>query len=134
MRPDDKAIIGAAIVHDWLYAVGAEQDGAAKQTADELFRYELGQAGVNMVKRNVMFAAVSLFGGEAFGTAEEMRFRNPENGNAYIGAKPAAAVIDTVAPQCTDFLEKYWDPVVASGGPQGHYLNPEFIEEWIDLD
>jgi len=132
INPKDKSVIGAAIVHDWLYAVGEPGDEAAKRRADEIFRHELKEAGVNSVKRNIMYAAVSTFGGRSFGGAEEMRFRNPGNGKAFTKNKPSKVVIDKIDPECKQFFDKYWDMNTNSNLP-AHYLHPNFIHDWIDL-
>lgn len=132
INPQDKAIVGAAIVHDWLYAVSAPGDTAAKARADDIFRFELEQAGVNVVKRNIMYAAVSTFGGRSFGGAEEMRFRNPKNGNAYTLDKPDTAVIDKIDVGCGTFYDKYWDMNTNPGLP-AHTLDPSLLKQWINL-
>ncbi len=67
IEPSDPQVIGAAIIHDWLYALGGEPPEEARRFADDVFRFELKQGGVNVVKRNIMYFAVSFFGGGAFG-------------------------------------------------------------------
>lgn len=71
--------VEAAVVHDWLYAVG--QPGR-REAADDLFRYALKEQGVGLVTRNAMHAAVKLGGGGAYGRAGEWdrRFRDPLTG------------------------------------------------------
>jgi len=131
INPQEKSVIGAAIVHDWLYAVGGPAPEEAKRKADEIFRFELEQAGVNFLKRNIMYAAVR-FGGKSFGSAEEMRFRDPETGRAFRRRPPRDPVIDRLAPGCGDFLDLYWNPEEAFR-PAARTLDPRIIQEWIDL-
>lgn len=65
----------AAVVHDWLYAVG-EKD--RRKDADDIFRFAMKEGGVNVVRRNVMHRAVRTGGEKAYGQAKEWRFRDPE--------------------------------------------------------
>jgi uncharacterized protein DUF1353 len=69
----------AAVVHDWLYAVG-EPGGHGK--ADDVLRYALMEQHVGVVTRNAMHWAVSSFGGGAYGRTGEWdrRFGDPEQG------------------------------------------------------
>lgn len=65
----------AAVVHDWLYAVGPAGDKTARLRADRTFSTALKLLGVGPLKRFVMFSAVRLGGGGAFGEAGEFNFR-----------------------------------------------------------
>lgn len=132
INPQDPAIVGAAIIHDWLYAIGGPDRDAAKVRADKIFRFELGEAGVNVVRRNIMYQAVSRFGGKTFGDDVEMRFRDPQTGAPYSASKPASPVIDNLGPGCPGFLAKYWNPEDATFFP-GYYLSPLILQSWIDL-
>ncbi len=132
VNPQDPGIIGAAIIHDWLYAYGGSPEDAAKAQADNLFRKELKNAGVNIVRRNIMYLAVANFGGEFFGDDIEMRFRNPETGAPFTKARPATLAIDQLAPGCAGFLDAYWD-MSAMTSPTAYDLNPAFIDDWVDL-
>ena len=49
----------AAVIHDWLY-VSKE---VSRKDADGIFERIMREAGVNKIKRSVMWAAVRLFGG-----------------------------------------------------------------------
>ena len=132
INPQDEKVVGAAIIHDWLYAIGGPDPVKAKARADNIFRFELGEAGVNVVKRNIMYQAVSRFGGKTFGDEVEMRFRDPQTGAPYTRPKPASPVIDNLGPGCPGFLEKYWNPEDATRF-QAYYLAPIFIQGWFDL-
>ncbi|MBI1392006.1 MAG: DUF1353 domain-containing protein [Alphaproteobacteria bacterium] len=132
INPQDPEIVGAAIIHDWLYAIGGDDRDAAKARADEIFRFELGEAGVNVIKRNIMYQAVNRFGGKTFGDAVEMRFRNPATGAPFMQPKPASPVIDNLGPGCPGFLAKYWNPDDATIF-KSYELSPLIIQSWIDL-
>lgn len=58
----------AAVIHDWLYAVG---EAGKRQEADEIFRFAMKEQGVNVVRRNMMFRAVRAGGEAAFGRDDE---------------------------------------------------------------
>ena len=130
--PSERSIVGAAIVHDWLYAFGGPQPDEAKRLADDLFRIELGGADVNVIKRHIMYYAVSLFGGRTFGSDDEMRFRDPRTGDAYTQPRPESLVVGQVDPGCDRFLEEYWDDRPGFIPPNND-LAPVFIQDWIDL-
>ena len=66
----------AAVIHDWLYAVGKSGNTAERKRADDLFRVALRDLGVNVFIRNVMHRAVRLGGGGSFGDTKEFRFRH----------------------------------------------------------
>lgn len=63
----------AAVVHDWLYAVG-EKDNRLE--ADEIFRFAMKESGVNIARRNLMFQAVRKGGEKSYGAPGEWRFRD----------------------------------------------------------
>jgi hypothetical protein len=77
----------AAIVHDWLYAVG---ETGRRQFADEVFRYALGEQGVSLAKRNIAYRAVRAGGERAYGSDREWsaRFYDPD------GAGPISPPFD----------------------------------------
>lgn len=84
--------IEAAIVHDWLYAVG-EPD--RRDWADAIFRFALGEQGVGMAERNVAHSGVRVGGGAAYGRAEEWTSRFYAYGRVTPPrfAKPVSAVV-----------------------------------------
>nr|WP_070960936.1 DUF1353 domain-containing protein [Hyphomonas sp. Mor2] len=57
----------AAVLHDWLYAVGEPKK---KRFADILFRRAMKELGVPFFSRSFMFLAVRLFGGKAYKSAD----------------------------------------------------------------
>jgi hypothetical protein len=65
----------AAVVHDWLYAVG--QPGRRDQ-ADAIFLYALQQAHVPSLQSKLMYEAVRASGASAYGAPSEWRFVDPE--------------------------------------------------------
>lgn len=83
----------AAIVHDWLYAVGPgneENSYEARRRADIIFYRAMRQQGTNPVSSRLMFSAVriygffqswfpTVFGKPSFGRDGEFEFVNPLN-------------------------------------------------------
>ena len=66
----------AAVVHDWLYAMGEEGDERGRWIADSVFREALRHLGVGWMKRLIMYFAVRGGGKKAYGRADEFRFRH----------------------------------------------------------
>ncbi|MEQ1931145.1 MAG: DUF1353 domain-containing protein [Parvularculaceae bacterium] len=86
----------AAVIHDWLYAVG-EKD--KRLQADEIFRHAMKENGVNVVRRNLMFEAVRRGGDKSYGAAEEWRFRDPRTLEHLAEpplARPDKAAVDVI--------------------------------------
>jgi len=71
IRPKD--FMEAAVIHDWLYAVG--EPGKQKE-ADDIFHEILIEQDANLVKRKVMHKAVRWFGKTSFGAREEIPIFN----------------------------------------------------------
>lgn len=92
--------IEAAIVHDWLYAVG---EPGRRRWADEIFRYALGERGVNWFSRNLARLGVRAGGTEAYGRDGEWYGRFYFDGQ--VGrprfAKPSTAVVAVIR-SCDD--------------------------------
>lgn len=65
----------AAVIHDWLYAIGPHGDKAARRRADRVFRTALKGVGIGFLLRTIMFVSVRIGGGSAFGVSNELRFR-----------------------------------------------------------
>lgn len=57
----------AAVLHDWLYAVGEPN---RKWFADQVFRDAMMELQVDPERRDIMYQAVHLFGGGGYGRAE----------------------------------------------------------------
>jgi hypothetical protein len=129
IRPDDPHIVGAAIVHDWLYAVGGRPGIENKRKADEIFRFALREKGVNFIKRNIMFQAVSGFG-SSFSDAAEMRFRDLRNGEILQAQQWDKAVVVDKLPGCAGFLDKYWGQ---ESSDEMVPLSPNLLAKWIQL-
>lgn len=68
----------AAVVHDWLYAVGEGPADKGRLKADTVFKHVMEEKNVNPLKRTVMHAAVRYGGGGAFGRDTEWRFLDPD--------------------------------------------------------
>lgn len=60
----------AAVIHDWLYAVGQKGDGN-RRDADLMFYHAMRSSGVPLWRRKVMYGAVRLGGGRGYGTEDE---------------------------------------------------------------
>jgi hypothetical protein len=69
----------AAVIHDWLYALGTPKDRKSRRTADKAFAKALRLLEVNFFKRTIMYLAVRLGGGGGYGLAEDFVFRNLED-------------------------------------------------------
>lgn len=69
----------AAVIHDWLYALGETSDRSSRRLADDLFCEALRLLGVDAVRRWLMFLAVRIGGGGAYGQAREFTFRHLED-------------------------------------------------------
>lgn len=65
----------AAVVHDYLYAVG---EAGQREHADTLFLDALAQHHVDPIRRKLMYEAVRAGGGQNYGAPKEWRFANPE--------------------------------------------------------
>lgn len=67
----------AAIVHDWLYAIGG--DAKDRQRADEIFYIAMRKSGVADWRARLMFTGVRIGGSHAFGRDNEWsrRFYDP---------------------------------------------------------
>jgi len=136
INPQGERIVGPAIVHDWLYALGGAPRDAAREKADRIFRAELKNENVNVIKRNIMYRAVKHFGGATFGTDAEMRFRNPYTGASYTAARPEPPVIGNIGPGCDPevFHETYWAPLRETNY-KVYDLAVGFIsQEWLDIN
>ena len=91
----------AAVVHDWLYAVGEQPAGQRRRWADELFRRALMEQGVGVLRRNLLFAAVRRGGGDAYGREEEWnsRWGDPVEGTLRLPppfARRTTGVVDRI--------------------------------------
>jgi len=85
----------AAVIHDWLYAVGEKEK---RPEADAIFRFAMKENGVNIAKRNMMYQAVRTGGEKAYGAAREWRFRNYHTLGAGepLFPRPSKAAVDTI--------------------------------------
>jgi hypothetical protein len=84
----------AAVVHDWLYAVG-EKGG--REEADTIFLDAMQAAHVPPLERKLMYEAVRAEGAANYGAPSEWRFVDPETEKPVKGPKkPASAVVATL--------------------------------------
>lgn len=91
--------IEAAIVHDWLYAVG-ERDKRAY--ADDLFRYALQEQGVSLTDRWAKWFGVTAGGGRSYGSAQEWNGRFYDVGGQGPITPPFARPRSGIVTQVTD--------------------------------
>ena len=90
----------AAVIHDWLYAVG---ETGQRKKADNIFRFAMKEQSVNRIKRNVMHRAVRMAGADAYGREDEWRFRSPRTLGPLPEPpfeRPDSAVVDVI--DCKD--------------------------------
>ncbi len=67
----------AAVLHDYLYAIGQKK---ARALADRLFLNAMREAGVPPIRRSVMYRMVRLFGGGGYGLKDDWKFVDTETG------------------------------------------------------
>jgi hypothetical protein len=84
----------AAVVHDWLYAVGEK---GQREQADAIFLYAMQQSHTPALQTKVMYEAVRAGGAPNYGAPGEWRFVDPETEKpARAPKKPATAVVATL--------------------------------------
>lgn len=100
-----------ATVHDWLYSIGEGAGTAAAESkraeADQIFLDGLRDNNVGLATRTIMYLAVRLFGGSAYGATGEWegRLKNPLSNKAIDPApsKPQVGTVDVM--DCSQFEE-----------------------------
>ena len=68
----------AAVLHDYLYAVGQKK---SRRLADRLFLNAMREAGVPALRRSIMYRMVRLFGGGGYGLKDDWAFVDIETGD-----------------------------------------------------
>jgi hypothetical protein len=66
----------AAVIHDWLYAVGRQGDSEEKHLADQAYSDILAHYGVDGFTHFAVASGVRMGGRKSFGAANELRFYN----------------------------------------------------------
>ena len=66
----------AAVVHDWLYAIGRPGDRQEKSLADQAYSDILAHYGVDGFTHFAVASGVRMGGGNSFGASDELRFYN----------------------------------------------------------
>jgi hypothetical protein len=66
----------AAIIHDWLYAVG---EAGARDKADALFYRSMKYYGVDEIKARLAYQAVRIGGEKGYGLSSDWWFLDPKN-------------------------------------------------------
>jgi len=97
----------AAVVHDWLYAVGYKDPStkdSTREDADEILLYAMEEQNVSWLTRSTIFRAVRLFGAKPFGSEKEWQDNWTVVDRARVGtrtgppiAKPEPSHIATVS-------------------------------------
>lgn len=77
LLPPDGRYAEAAVVHDWLYAIGTPGDQAGRRRADILFAVAMRESGVGWFVRALLFLGVRLGGMRDYGSLGEWRFADP---------------------------------------------------------
>ena len=85
----------AAVVHYWIYSVGGEPQQERRAQADKVFRDILKESGVNIIRRNLMYIAVSTAGPWFYNTSGKIDMRK-ENWDAYTIDAPTDWIVETV--------------------------------------
>ena len=89
----------AAVVHDWLYAVGEK---GQREQADSIFLYAMQQSHVPPLESKMLYEAVRTGGAQNYGAPSEWRFVDPETEKpARPPRKPPTAVVTTLR-SCDD--------------------------------
>jgi hypothetical protein len=97
----------AAIVHDWLYAVG-EKD--KRKDADDIFYRAMLKWGVSEFEANIAYQAVRTGGESGYGLASDWVFINPAEPLVRLPfPKPKSGIV-RILPQCQGF-----EALIASG-------------------
>jgi hypothetical protein len=94
----------AALIHDWLYAVG-EPNG--RKRADDIFLYAMEEQEVGYVQRTLMYRAVRAFGASAYGAKREWRnFVDPDATERVAPPfeRPGAAAVARI--NCEEFEDQ----------------------------
>ncbi|ESQ80481.1 DUF1353 domain-containing protein [Asticcacaulis sp. YBE204] len=96
--------IRAAIIHDWLYAIG---EPGKRKDADDIFYYAMRKWGVSEIEARIAYNAVRQGGERGYGLASDWVFINPAQPGVRLAApfpKPKTGVV-MVLPQCKGFEE-----------------------------
>ncbi len=113
VRPDGPAA-RAAIIHDWLYAIG-ERD--KRKDADDIFLRAMELYGVSTIERNAAYQAVRLGGENGYGLLADYVFTDPRapklNNNPPPPFPKPLTGVTRVLPECKGFgamLATGWRP------------------------
>ncbi|WP_140985717.1 DUF1353 domain-containing protein [Asticcacaulis tiandongensis] len=98
----DGPTIRAAIIHDWLYAIG---EPGKRKDADDIFYRAMRKWNVSEVEAQIAYQAVRNGGERGYGLPSDWVFVNPSQPDKRIPApfaKPKTGVV-MVIPQCKGF-------------------------------
>ncbi len=108
---DPKEYMEAAVIHDWLYAIG---EAGKKAHADRVFRDLLRELHARWDDTELMHLFVSRHDGESYGSEEEWRFIDIDTlrrANPPPYAKPSKAAVAISSDSCGDFFRLRFDLV-----------------------
>jgi hypothetical protein len=83
MRHNPADYAEAALVHDWLYAVGTNGDEEAREKADDVFKALLLETGIRRRRARELHLAVRAGGGAGFGKPSDFAFWSPVGRQVY---------------------------------------------------
>jgi len=108
----------AAVVHDWLYAVGLAGDEAQRELADQVYSDILAFYGVDSGANWLVSTAVRWSAAKSFGAPEELRFYN-RCFYGWCGGEAASLPDSPVAPLPPDpaLRARLWDLTVCVRTP-----------------
>ena len=84
----------AALVHDWLYAVGLE---GQREKADRVFRAILIETGISEKRAKSLYDGVRVGGGNGYGLPDDYAFWSPYSDSIYFAdEKPEVVFQDSI--------------------------------------
>lgn len=98
----------AALIHDYLYAVGVQGDEVARKKADDVFLRALEEKRIPAWKRTAMYRTVRMKGSRAFGRGTEWdNFADPATSRPACPslARPQSAVVAVM--DCDVFMRDF---------------------------
>lgn len=72
--PPDGPYARAAIIHDWMYAIGTRGDEAGRRFADDVFKAAMAEYGVLPIWRDWIYQTVRWRGARGYGLKSDWKF------------------------------------------------------------
>lgn len=106
--PENAQDTGAALLHDWLYAISAPRSESHQIYADQIFVEEMGETGTERLRRAMLDKVARFDRRTAVGNKAELKFATPESETvgATFSGSPANAVVATS--NCSKFKDNYF--------------------------